>query len=97
LVAVEEGRGDHQHIHEGGSCDETFYAAIGLNQRLGTILIRVGGRNLIRRHEQSLKTNEIGQQCQGNLKITLLPGSKMESRGLSQHRGSSHYSLHANR
>jgi hypothetical protein len=60
LVAVEEGRGDLQDFHEGGSCDKACDATIKVNKIQGTIFIRVGGRNLIRRHEKSLKkTGEV--------------------------------------
>jgi hypothetical protein len=50
LVAVEEGWGDLQDFHDRGSILDAFW--IGVDHC--TILIRVSGRNIVRRDQQSL-------------------------------------------
>ena len=96
LIAVEEGRGDLQHIHKSSSIEETNTAAIWKYQKRGTVLIGVGGRNIIRRNEQSLNTNikqagVIQQRDQDS------PGSKMDLTVQSLYKESRHCSSHLNK
>jgi hypothetical protein len=93
LVAVEEGRGDLQRIHDRWSREETLGALVIIDTKHDTPLIRVRGRYFISRDEESLNKNlrNQNQDCMHS------PGSKRGSRGQSQHKGSTHYSLHSNK
>jgi hypothetical protein len=55
LVAVEEGRGDLQHIHHGRSITEAFTTSIRIILKQSTTAIEIGRRNVIGRNKQSLK------------------------------------------
>jgi hypothetical protein len=56
LVAVEERRGDLQHFHDHRSRDEADCASLSIKNKENTALIDIGGRNVNRRHKQSLTT-----------------------------------------